>query len=227
MLSIFSPLRNLDTLGILSRILIACLCGGSIGLERSSKNRPAGFRTHMLVCLGAATAAMTGHYITLVLMLPADVTRMGAQIITGLGFLGAGTILVTKSGSVRGLTTAAGLWTTGIIGLSVGSGFYEGALLGAAMVLLTELLLFRLIGRMKRDRVLLMRLRYSRKNALDEMMRYCKDHNLAIRSLQVDAEGGENAVYNAEIQLHAAGSVKEELLLSHIRSISGIESAEL
>ena len=123
MFEFLNPLRELTTLSVGLRMVIAVLLGSVIGLERSAKNRPAGFRTHILVCLGAATAAMTGLFIVLKLGMLSDVSRISAQVISGLGFIVAGTIVVTKKMSIKGLTTAAGLWTTGIIGLAVGSGY--------------------------------------------------------------------------------------------------------
>ena len=96
-------------------MILAFACGTVIGLERSYRNKPAGFRTHTLVCLAACIASLTGLYLYLIAHLPTDVSRIGAQIISGLGFLGAGTIVVTKRNTVKGLTTAAGIWTTGII----------------------------------------------------------------------------------------------------------------
>ncbi len=110
MLHLFDTLRNLNFISLLTQLLLAVFCGAAIGLERSAKNRPAGFRTHILVCLGGAVAAATGHFIYLGLGLPADVTRLSGQIITGLGFIGVGNIIVTKTMTVKGLTTAAGLW---------------------------------------------------------------------------------------------------------------------
>ena len=130
--------REITFTSVLIRMLCALLCAFVIGIERSSKNRPAGFRTHMLVGIGSAAASLTGHYLYLNMHLPADVTRIGAQIITGLGFIGAGTIVITRRQTVKGLTTAAGLWTTGIIGLSFGSGFYEGGFIATGMVFLIE-----------------------------------------------------------------------------------------
>ena len=85
MLTIFDPLRNLTFVSLLARLLTAVFCGTCIGLERSAKNRPAGFRTHILVCLGGAVASLTGHYMYLGLKLPADITRLSGQVITGLG----------------------------------------------------------------------------------------------------------------------------------------------
>lgn len=128
------------------KLLTACLCGTLIGLERSAKNRPAGFRTHTLVCLAAASAALTSLYLFLELKLPADISRIGGQVISGLGFIGAGTIIITKRMTIKGLTTAAGLWTTGVIGLAIGSGYYELGLIGTVLVLVTETWVSRIGG---------------------------------------------------------------------------------
>ena len=138
MIHLFDGVRALGFGAVTAKMLMACLCGTLIGLERSSKNRPAGFRTHILTCLAAAVAALTSLYIFLEMKLPADISRIGGQVISGLGFIGAGTIVITKRLTIKGLTTAAGLWTTGIIGLAIGSGYYELGLLGTALVLFTE-----------------------------------------------------------------------------------------
>lgn len=113
---------------ILLKLLLAMVFGGIIGLERGIGNRPAGFRTHTLVCMGSAVVMMTSEFlITNYTSNPPDPARLGAQVISGIGFLGAGTIL--KDGSrVRGLTTAASLWVVACIGLAIGVGFYWGAL---------------------------------------------------------------------------------------------------
>ena len=125
MLSIFDGVRALGLPAIVLKMVLSCLCGALIGLERSAKNRPAGLRAHILVCLGAAVASLTGLYLYLGLEVPSDISRISGQVISGLGFIGAGTIVITKKLSIKGLTTAAGLWTTGIIGLALGSGYYE------------------------------------------------------------------------------------------------------
>ena len=107
MLSFFDSFRDINTVNILFRMVFAVICGGVIGIERSIKNRPAGFRTHILIITGATAASLTGHYVYLVMGLPTDMSRLGAQVITGLGFIGAGTIIVTGARTVKGLTTAA------------------------------------------------------------------------------------------------------------------------
>ena len=141
-------LRSLNEWAVILRFLTATLCGGLIGIEREHKHRPAGFRTHILVCIGAASTMMTGQYLlTLSEILPypvvSDPARLGAQVIAGIGFIGAGTIIVTKRRQVKGLTTAAGLWTSAIIGLAIGVGYYEVALYATFLMLVTEILLSR------------------------------------------------------------------------------------
>ena len=222
MLSFFDPVRGMDYLSVLLRLLTATLCGAAIGIERSMKNRPAGFRTHILVCLGGAVAAVTAHFIYLVLQLPTDVTRLGGQVITGLGFIGAGTIIVTKKMSIKGLTTAAGLWTTGIVGLAAGSGFYEGALLGTALVLLTESTLARLGARIRPRPEFALDLLYNDKDALTATMRYCKDKRMSIRNLQIQTLEDGYAAYEATIILR--GSLKPYELIEQLSKMPGIVS---
>ena len=222
MLSFFDPLRQFTFGSLVLRLLTATLCGAAIGIERSMKNRPAGFRTHILVCLGGAVAAVTAHFIYLVLQLPTDVTRLGGQVITGLGFIGAGTIIVTKKMSIKGLTTAAGLWTTGIVGLAAGSGFYEGALLGTALVLLTESTLARLGARIRPRPEFALDLLYNDKDALTATMRYCKDKRMSIRNLQIQTLEDGYAAYEATIILR--GSIKPYELIEQLSKMPGIVS---
>ena len=115
MLHCLDFLRGMDLLSVTVRVLLAVLCGGMIGIERSEKRRPAGFRTHILICLGAAMTTATSQYVYVVLGLYSDVARLGAQVIAGISFIGAGAIIMTKWRRVRGLTTAAGLaWKSGV-----------------------------------------------------------------------------------------------------------------
>ncbi len=155
MLEFLDPLRTITADNsvwvALLRLSIAAFCGGCVGLERGKKRRPAGFRTHMLVCLAAALAMIISQYLTMMVSeywdgLVAvqgggnkytDVSRFGAQCINGIGFLGAGTVIVTGRQQVKGLTTAAGLWASTCMGLAVGAGFVEGAMIGCALIVLT------------------------------------------------------------------------------------------
>ena len=131
-----------DEVVLLIKLLCCCLSGGLIGLERGRHGRSAGLRTHLLVCLGAALAGLLDLHIHD--LLGSDGTRIAAQVVTGIGFLGAGIILIKRDFTVTGLTTAAGMWTTSIIGLAYGYGFYEAGLLATLLVMMTTMLLFRL-----------------------------------------------------------------------------------
>lgn len=127
-------LHEVNLLSITVRLLLATICGGIIGIERGTKKRPAGFRTHILVCMGAAVIMITNQYMSDVLGMDTDPSRMGAQVISGIGFLGAGTIIVVGRNQVKGLTTAAGLWVCACMGLAIGIGFYEGAVIGCVFL---------------------------------------------------------------------------------------------
>lgn len=129
-------------LPILPRLLLSMLIGGILGLERGLKRRPAGFRTHMLVCMGATVVMLTSEFMAGKFAL-GDGMRLGAQVISGIGFLGAGTIMVTGHDHVKGLTTAASLWIAACMGIAVGIGFYEGAIFGFILVLLVLTLFSR------------------------------------------------------------------------------------
>ncbi len=142
-------LREVTYLAVLLRIVTAFLLGGALGMERGLKQRPAGLRTYMLVCVGSCMIMLTNQYIFQVFG-AGDPVRMGAQVVSGIGFLGAGTIIVTKHSQIKGLTTAAGLWSAAAVGLATGIGFYEAAILGSVVIFLTLTLLSRLDSRMHR-----------------------------------------------------------------------------
>lgn len=129
-----------NLLSLLVRTLLALICAGVIGYERDAHGSAAGFRTHILVCLGAMIAMSTGVFSAT--HFSGDAARIGAQVVSGIGFLGAGTIMVNK-GHIKGLTTAAGLWTSACIGLALGTGFYEAAIVGTIAVLFVERFLKR------------------------------------------------------------------------------------
>lgn len=148
MIEFFDYLRQFHPLSVFLRLALAMLFGGVIGLERGRKRRAAGFRTYMLVSLGAALTMLLGQYEFLMIAGPwskssisVDVARFGAQVINGIGFLGAGTVIVTSRQQVKGLTTAAGLWASACMGLAVGAGFYECVILAFVLVLLVVRLL--------------------------------------------------------------------------------------
>lgn len=138
-------LREFNFASVAVRLILAMMFGGMLGINRAKKRRAAGFRTYMLVCLGAALAMLLGQYEAELLVSHwgdfaeatgnrVDVVRFGAQVINGIGFLGAGTVIVTGRQEVKGLTTAAGLWASACAGLAIGAGFYECALVALILM---------------------------------------------------------------------------------------------
>ena len=143
--------HSFNLISVLLRIILAALLGGLIGIERSKNGRAAGLRTHILVCLGATLASMTGLYINYTYGGSGDVTRIAAQVISGIGFLGAGTILVKNESFVTGLTTAACVWATGALGVALGYGFYVAAIITTFLIVLINGKLNRLDKRVFRN----------------------------------------------------------------------------
>ncbi|MGI5976392.1 MAG: MgtC/SapB family protein [Candidatus Limivicinus sp.] len=144
--------RELNIYSMMIRIVLAMLIGGMIGFEREKKRRPAGFRTYMLVAMGAALTVILSQYLDFMLsdfwVLPenlgdvqTDSSRFAAKVVNGIGFLGAGTIIVTGRQEVKGLTTAAGLFASACMGIAIGAGFYECMVIGALLILLSLKLL--------------------------------------------------------------------------------------
>ncbi len=140
-----SYIREMNILSIALRLALALIIGGIIGLERGKQGRAAGMRTHILVSVGSALTAMIGFYARDIIgIATSDPLRIAAQVISGIGFLGVGTILIKGRFQITGLTTAAGLWATAAIGLALGSGFFEGALITFVFIVVTITVLHRL-----------------------------------------------------------------------------------
>lgn len=147
MISNLNYLRQFNLAAVILRLFLALLFGGMLGLERTRRGRAAGFRTYMFVCAGAVLTMLLSQYEHLMLVtrwsdiaqaigIRTDVSRFGAQVINGIGFLAAGTILVTGRQEVKGLTTAAGLWASACMGLAIGAGFYECVIVAFVLMFL-------------------------------------------------------------------------------------------
>ena len=139
----FACLQDLNWITTTVRLVLALIMGGLIGTERGRHGRAAGMRTHILVCLGACMTALVGLYL-LRINPGEDTSRIAAQVISGIGFLGAGTIMIRNQSIITGLTTAAGVWCTATIGIALGYGFYLGATVATVITIVTATLLTRL-----------------------------------------------------------------------------------
>lgn len=154
----------ISTKQIVFRIVLSIVLSGLIGMERESVKRPAGFRTHILVCVGSTLVMLVGLYIfdTYKYQTNIDPGRLAAQVISGIGFLGAGTI-IKEGDSVKGLTTAASLWAVACVGLAIGSGFYTGSILSVIIILIT-LIIFTKVEKKIKSRRKFMKLRIVSEN---------------------------------------------------------------
>lgn len=185
MLSMFDGLRELNIYSVAFRLFLAVICGGLIGLEREFKRRPAGFRTHILICLGAAMTTLTSQFLFLYMKYYTDMARLGAQVIAGVGFIGAGTI-ITRREKIRGLTTAAGLWASAIVGLAIGAGFYEGALVTTGLIELAEIVFARIDYAITRHaQEINLYIEYDKREALDQVISYFREQEIRMIDLEI------------------------------------------
>ena len=216
---------HLDALSVTVRLVLAMLCGGCIGLERERKRRPAGFRTHILICLGAAMTTLTSQYLVLELHLYTDMARLGAQVIAGIGFIGAGTIIITKRRQVKGLTTAAGLWAAAIVGLCCGAGFFEGAVLATAIILLAELVFSKLEYLIvSHARVLNVYVEYAENDKLGGIVDVIKDTGAFIVDMEITKSEDRHpcAVFSMKMPRKQSG----QNLIAQISKLEGVVSVE-
>ena len=220
-------LRDLTYTEIAIRIILSVLFGGILGMERGMKNRGAGLRTYMLVCLGSCVVMMTNQFLYQPYQ-SGDPARLGAQVINGIGFLGAGTIIVTKRNQIKGLTTAAGLWTSAIVGLAIGGGFYEGGIAVSVLVLLAELVFSRLEYRIL-DNVpeINLYMEYSDKDCLENVLQLLRQNRLSISNMEITrSAGSEEHNACAIFALHLKKGCRTEELIQKIQRIEGVVSVE-
>ncbi|MBO5682854.1 MAG: MgtC/SapB family protein [Clostridia bacterium] len=219
------------------RISLAALCGGLIGIERGRKHRAAGFRTYMIVCMGAALTMVLSTYLCAMLGIwtnipdnarTTDVSRFGAQVINGIGFLGAGTILVTGRQQIKGMTTAAGLWASACMGLAIGAGFYSGALIACllivvAMVLFTKIESF-ILTRSKNVNIYI---EFEHSDDIVDIIAKLKSIGVRIFDVEITkAKYAENKVPNAIITMRLPKKTPHTRVFSLISEIDSIRSIE-
>ena len=220
-------IRILTEGAIVVRILISLAFGAILGLDRGLKSRPAGLRTYILVCVGSCIVMMTNQYVYQVFD-TGDPVRMAAQVVSGIGFLGAGTIIVTRRNRIRGLTTAAGLWASACVGLAIGIGLYEIALVGglAVVIVLTSLGHWDLfIRRRARDIDVYIELPVSFSFAV--FLEKLRQQGLGISNLQfTGAEGSASDRLGFVCTLSCAQRMDHALMLAAVRSIGPRISVE-
>lgn len=206
------------------RLLLASILGGIIGAERESENKNAGFRTHMLVCIASTLVMVTSEYIFKKYAghTNIDPARLGAQVISGIGFLGAGAI-IRDGFEVRGLTTAASLWAVACIGLACGIGFYEGALLATFIILIVLLLLKSVREKFKSDVNLdVIITKADTPGHIGEIESVLDNNNINIKSLNVvPLDSNELTKIELTLSLKHAKDL-DESVLSQIKNLKGV-----
>ena len=222
-----ADLYSINDSSIILRLLFAVVLGGIIGFERGRSGRPAGLRTHILVCLGAALAMMTNQYIYEEFGV-SDPTRMAAQVISGIGFLGAGTILVTGRHQVKGLTTAAGLWATACMGLAIGIGFYKAAIAACIMITFATVVLHRFDNFLvSKSRIMDLYIEFSNTVPFTTVLDTLKGLQVNIETIEI-----VKPTYGANAQVAAIMTIKLKQkkvrvdVIAKICSLEGVEFAE-
>ena len=225
------------------RILLAVLVGGLLGLERERRSSPAGFRTYMLVAIGSSMTVMLSQYLDLMLTTQwraaaqaagatHDVSRFGAQVINGVGFLGAGTIILTGRRRIKGLTTAAGLWAAAIIGLVCGAGYAECAIFATAVVLLVEAVLVRLEFKLtSKSTDLTLYIEYAHAVCMESVLALLRERSIRIDNLEISRIADSDAPdaphhYCALIPIHSRAPLRPGDLRNDLTALTDILTVE-
>ena len=219
-------IRQLNLLSIIVRVVLAILIGGVLGIERERKNRPAGFRTYILVCLGAALVMMTNQYVYLTYEI-GDPVRMGAQVISGIGFLGAGTIITTGHNRVKGLTTAAGLWASACVGLAIGIGFYEGAIIGTIMIFIAMVALHSLDSHLITSaRMMIIYIEFTNITGLKTLTAFLKEKDIKLSDIESQSPQKSESGAAAILTLKLPNQKIQSMLLYMLESVEGVTYVE-
>lgn len=209
------------------RILMAIVLGGMIGMERGLKNRPAGLRTYMLVCLGACIVMLTNQYVYEAFGV-GDPVRMGAQVVSGIGFLGAGTIIVTARNQIKGLTTAAGLWASACVGLALGIGLYAVSIMGSVAIFVILTLLHELDFRMRRStKQVEVYVELKHNVAVGQFLDFVRDRQYEPSNLQILLENtSDNGILAFSVTLKGQKNCNHDDIVTTVKTMPGIGYVE-
>lgn len=239
MLGTLTCLRELNIWSMMFRVVLAMLVGGVVGFEREKKGRPAGFRTYMLVALGATLTVILSQYLDYMLNnrweltadaigIKTDLSRFGAQVINGVGFLGAGTVIVTGKQQVKGLTTAAGLWASACMGIAIGAGFYECMVMGTLLIIVCmKLLPFIETAVMRRARNMSIYISMDSMENLGTVVNYMKSSEIKLFDVEIDKSKDEHLKQiNALFSIRLPSQLQHTEVLAKIATMDGIITIE-
>lgn len=240
MLEIFDNLRELNMASFVLRISLAVLFGGFIGITRGKKNKSAGFRTYMLVSLGAALAMLMNQYLNIMfstqwgstvesLGITMDMSRLAAQVVSGIGFLGIGIVFVTGFGKVEGLTTAAGLWSCACMGIAIGVGFYECVIISFFLILISITIFAKVESHViELSQNLIMHIEFYEFSALKEIIKTIKKNNITMYDLNIQLGDSKKTINSsATIYMNLKNSdIKHSYIISEISDLEGVHRIE-
>lgn len=223
MYQLIEILSELNVISIFTRMVLAMKLCGVIGIERGIKNRTAGFMTYLLVGCGSTLIMITNQYIA-DKYVGIDPTRMAAQVVSGIGFLGTGTIITTSKREIRGLTTAAGLWAAAAIGLAIGIGFYSAAVIGTVLIMLSLIWLKKIDTYVKTHaRVIEIYLEYNREFLMKKLLNYFEERQYELFDMEIGKiRTLEGELGNLNFMLDLKQKVNHGILISQIEEIPGI-----
>lgn len=223
LMEVMETMRYVTPLSAAVRIFMAMIIGGLLGLERGMKNRPAGMRTYMLVCVGACIIMLTNQYVFQSFH-TGDPTRLAAQVVSGIGFLGAGTIIVTRRNQIKGLTTAAGLWSSAGVGLALGIGFYEAALFGGIAIFSVMTLMQKMDNRVHRkSKTVEVYIEINKELSLGDLLRQLRERELEVQDVQRES-GLETDVAGNRAYIAMLKAQKRVFHINIVEEVRGIEN---
>ncbi|MCR5254534.1 MAG: MgtC/SapB family protein [Acetatifactor sp.] len=216
-------LEEFNTASIILRLVLSTLFGGIIGIERESKGRSAGFRTFTLVCLASALGTIVNLHL-FNLTGAADVGRIPAALVSGIGFLGVGTIIITKRNHVKGLTTAAGLWVTATLGISLGAGMIWESLVAFVLVLITVSVLQNMSHYISNhNRVINIYIEMAKESDAGKIINYARSNDFSILSMEKKREKiTKDCDMVVNLSLNLKKSKSHEEIINDIGKIEGV-----
>lgn len=228
MKSMESYLYDINIISIIIRLALASVCGGIIGFDRTKKRRPAGLKTHILVCIGATLAMITNQYIYEIYGKTVDPARLGAQVISGIGFLGAGTIIVTGRQQIKGLTTAAGLWASATMGLAIGIGFYSAAVIACVFIFIVMTVVQKIDNKVAANSAVLeLYIEFIDVKYVKDFIGFVKTQQIKILSIQLSDTSrynthGVGALVGLQLNHHE----QHQNLITELSGLDGIMTVE-
>ena len=217
--------ENITWYGVIVRLVVAAIFGGIIGFERQNNNQSAGFRTHIILTVASALAMLTNQFI-FERFGNADISRIASGVVSGVGFLGAGTILITSRNRIKGLTTAAGLWACSCLGIAVGAGFYTAAICGLIIYVLALLLqpLERKLSKYSKFINLYIELDDPKKLSL--FLGYIREKNFKLMSLNNNENYKDTGIFAYSLLLHIPKGSSKEVLNNDLKNNEHIKFYE-